>query len=143
MRRIFIALSAAATVALAVVGFPTASSLAASSPAAATDTQPPTEPHLFAIRGLGGCEIDLRIGLSADKVTPQASIRYEVLSNGVLVPGDVITADTRGSRPGFGSLDVYGARSGGTQSFTIRAVDQAGNVSAPSNAISRNVGACG
>ena len=47
-----------------------------------------------------------------------------------------------GSQPGFGSLDAYGAPVGGTQSFTIRAVDQAGNVSAPSNAITRKVGAC-
>jgi hypothetical protein len=66
-----------------------------------------------------------------------------VLSNGGLVPGDVLFADTRGSKPGFGSLDAFGANSGGTQRFTIRAVDQAGNVSAPSNAISRRVGACG
>jgi hypothetical protein len=143
MRRIFSALSAAAIAATAVAGLATASSLARSSPAGATDTHPPTAPQLFAIRGLGGCEIDLRIGLSTDNVTPQASIRYEVLSNRVLVPGDVLLADTRGSQPGFGNLDTFGARSGGKQSFTIRALDQAGNVSAPSNAISRRVGPCG
>jgi hypothetical protein len=69
MRRIISALSAATVVAGAVVGLSTASSLAAASPGRATDTQPPT--HMFAVRGLGGCEIDLRIGLSTDNVTPR------------------------------------------------------------------------
>ena len=109
---------------------------------AATDAQPPTKPHLFAVRGLGGCEIDLRIGLSTDDVTPQSSIRYQVLSNGVFPAGDVFLADTRGSKPGFGNLDAFAGPSGGVQTLTVRAVDQAGNVSAPSNSITRNVGNC-
>jgi hypothetical protein len=106
------------------------------------DTQPPTAPHLLAIHGLGGCEIDLRIGLSKDNVTPQAQIRYQVLSNGKLPAGDVFLADTRGSQPGFGNLDAYAVSEQGAQAFTVRAVDQAGNLSAPSNAISRTVGVC-
>jgi hypothetical protein len=114
--------------------------LGASPASAAPDTQPPTAPHLYAVRGLGGCEINLRIGLSADNITPQPAIRYEVVSNGTVTA--TVRADTRGSKPGFGSLDGFASPAGGVQRLTVVAVDQAGNASAPSNAISRNIGPC-
>jgi hypothetical protein len=114
--------------------------LLASPASAATDTQPPTAPHLFAVRGLGGCEINLRISLSTDNVTPQQAIRYEVLSSGVVT--STVHADTRGSKPGFGGLDAFGKPGGGWQALTVVALDQAGNASAPSNTIGRVVGPC-
>lgn len=107
------------------------------------DTEPPTPPRLFAIRGLGACEIDMRIGLSRDDETAQSAIRYEVLSDGVAFAGDVVRADTRGSQPGFGSLDVFVRSTGRPLRLAIRAIDLAGNMSTPSNAMVRNVGACG
>jgi hypothetical protein len=107
---------------------------------AAADTRPPTAPHLFAVRGLGGCEINMRIGLSTDNVTPQPALRYEVLSNGRVT--STVHADTRGSKPGFGGLDAFASPAGGWQALTVIAVDQAGNLSAPSNTIGRVVGPC-
>jgi hypothetical protein len=114
--------------------------LLAAPASAAVNPQPPTAPHLFSVRGLGGCEINLRITLSIDNVTPQPAIRYKVLSNGTVTA--TVHADTRGSKPGFGSLDAFGSQAGGVQSFTVIAVDQEGMTSLPSNAVSRNVGPC-
>jgi len=105
----------------------------------AADTQPPTPPYISAIFPLGGCEVDMRIGLSTDNRTPQNHIRYQVLSNGVPIPGQVLLADTRISPPGFGNLDAFVRPAPTAQRFTLEAVDQAGNHSAPSFAVSRKV----
>ena len=102
------------------------------------DTQPPTPPYISAIFRLGGCKIDMRIGLSTDNRTPQSLIRYQVLSNGVPIPG-LVLADTRVTPPGFGNLDVVVKPAPTAQRFTVEAVDQAGNYSAPSFAVSRTV----
>jgi hypothetical protein len=105
----------------------------------APDTQPPTPPYISAIFRLGGCKVDMRIGLSTDNRTPRNKIRYQVLSNGVPIPGAVVLADTRISTPGFGNLDVVVRPAPTAQRFTLEAVDQAGNHSAPSFAVSRTV----
>lgn len=106
-----------------------------------SDTQPPTTPHLFGVHGLGGCELDMVIGLSKDNVTPQADIRYQLLSNGLLVPGQIVHAKSNGGQTG--SLDVFVNPSRAPQSLRVRAIDQAGNVSQASNSISRSVtGSC-
>jgi hypothetical protein len=81
----------------------------------------------------------MRIGLSTDNRTPQNQIRYQVLSNGVPIPGQVLLADTRVSPPGFGNLDASVRPAPTAQRFTLEAVDQAGNHSAPSFAVSRTV----
>src|SRR3954447_8401476 len=103
----------------------------------AADTRPPTPPYISAIFPLGGCKVDMRIGLSTDNRTPQNQIRYQVLSNGVPIPGEVLLADTRISPPGFGNLDAFVRPAPTAQRFTLEAVDQAGNHSAPSFAVSR------
>jgi hypothetical protein len=105
----------------------------------AADTQPPTPPYISAIFRLGGCKVDFRIGLSTDNRTPQNQIRYQVLSNGVPIPGALSLADTRISPPGFGNVDVFVRPAPTAQRFTLEAVDQAGNHSAPSFAVSRTV----
>jgi hypothetical protein len=133
-----LAMTAVAIGALASAGFASHAS-AASSLVGAAGTQPPTEPHLFAIRGLGGCELDMVIGLSSDTITSQAALRYQVLSDGRPIAGQILKADTRGAKPGIGNLDAFVSPSPVSQSFTIQAIDQAGNRSAPSNAISRKV----
>jgi hypothetical protein len=133
-----LAMTAVAIGALASAGFASQSS-AAPSLIRAAGTQSPTEPHLFAIRGLGGCELDMVIGLSSDNITPQAALRYQVLSDGRPIAGQILKADTRGAKPGFGNLDAFVSPSHVSQSFSIQAIDQAGNRSAPSNAISRRV----
>ena len=106
----------------------------------APDTQPPTPPYISAIFPLnGGCELAMRIGLSTDNRTPQNQIRYQVLSNGVPIPGQLLLADTRITPPGFGYIDPVVQPAPTAQRFTIEAVDQAGNHSAPSPAVSRLV----
>src|SRR5262245_61267748 len=70
------------------------------------DTQPPTPPYISAIFRLDGrCELAMRIGLSTDNRTPQNEIRYQVLSNGVPIPGEVLLADTRITPSGSGFID--------------------------------------
>jgi hypothetical protein len=126
-----------------LIGLASAGVMATSTlPAAArnaADTQPPTPPYISAIFRLGGCKVDLRIGLSTDNRTPQSQIRYQVLSNEVPIPGALLLADTRITPPGFGHLDVVVRPAPIPQRFTVEAVDQAGNHSAPSFAVSRTV----
>lgn len=123
---------------LAAAGVMVTSTLAAAARTAA-DTQPPTPPYISAIFPLGGCKVDMRIGLSTDNRTPQSEIRYQVLSNGVPIPGQLLLADTRISPPGFGNLDAIVGPAPTAQRFTVEAVDRAGNHSAPSYAVSRTV----
>ena len=126
---------------LAAAGLMVTSTLPAAARTAA-DTQPPTPPYIqaiFPLHSLGPCEVAMRIMLSTDKRTPQNQIRYQVLSNGVPIPGALLLADTRISPPGFGNLDVFVAPAPTAQRFTVEAVDQAGNHSAPSYAVSRKV----
>jgi hypothetical protein len=125
----------------AAAAIPLALTVAATAHAAVTgaaDTGRPGAPRLLRIAGLGGCEISMRIALSADESDSPSSVRYQVASNGAVV--DTVHADTRGSRPGFGSLDAFASPAGGVQIFTIVAVDSDGNASMPSNAIVRNLG---
>jgi hypothetical protein len=110
-------------------------------PAAAASAAP-SAPHLFALRGLGGCELDARIGLSSEPSVAPSALRYELLSDGVPV-GRPVTADTRGSAAGFGNLDLFAAPSPHPQRFTIVAIDPSGAVSAPSNALTRTITSCG
>ena len=104
------------------------------------DSQPPTPPYISQIFRLnGGCELVMRMRLSTDNRTPQNQIRYQVLSNGVPIPGQLLLADTRISPPGWGNVDAFVRPAPTAQRFTLEAVDQAGNHSAPSAAVSRLV----
>lgn len=123
---------------LASAGLMVTSTLPAAASTAA-DTQPPTPPYISAIFPLGGCEVSMRIGLSTDNRTPQNQIRYQVLSNGVPIPGQLLLADTRITPPGFGFLDPVVRPAPTAQRFTVEAVDQAGNHSAPSFPVSRKI----
>jgi hypothetical protein len=123
---------------LASAGLMFTSTLAAAAPTAA-DTQPPTPPYISAIFPLGGCKVSMRIGLSTDNRTPQNKIRYQVLSNGVPIPGQLLLADTSISPPGFGNLVVLVGPAPTAQRFTLEAVDRAGNHSPPSFPVSRTV----
>ena len=107
-------------------------------PRVAADGQPPGTPHLFRVAGLGGCEIDMRISLSADESDPPSVVLYRVTSNGTVIA--TVHADTRGSAPGFGTLDVFASRTGGTQALAVSGVDSDGNVSGASNTVTRSFG---
>ena len=88
------------------------------------DTEPPSAPtNLYGWDGGDGArEINLFWTQSVDNQTPQASILYEVYMNGVL---DHTTTGT-------GRTILY-ATQAGANTFTVIAVDQAGNRSAPAN----------
>jgi hypothetical protein len=93
------------------------------SAASGVDTEPPTSPsNLYGWdTGDGAREINLFWTESVDNQTPQASIAYEVYLNGVL---DHTTS---------GDRTILYATSGGANTFTIIAVDDAGNRSAPAS----------
>ena len=88
------------------------------------DTEPPTSPgNLYGWdTGDGAREINLFWTQSVDNQTPQASIVYEVYQNGVL--DHTVT--------GFGRTILY-ATQAGANTFTVIAVDAAGNRSAPAS----------
>jgi hypothetical protein len=89
----------------------------------ATDTEPPSSPtNLYGWDvGDGAREINLFWTESVDNQTPQASIVYEVYMNGVL---DHTTS---------GDRTILYANQAGENTFTVIAVDDAGNRSAPAN----------
>lgn len=87
------------------------------------DTEPPSAPtNLYGWdAGDGAREINLFWTQSVDNQTPQASILYEVYMNGVL------DQSTTGGRA------ILYATQAGANVFTVIAVDQAGNKSAPAS----------
>jgi len=90
------------------------------------DTEPPSAPgnlHGWDV-GDGAREINLFWTQSVDNQTPQVSIVYEVYQNGVL--DHTIT--------GVGRTILY-ANQAGENTFTVIAVDEAGNKSAPASHI--------
>jgi hypothetical protein len=89
----------------------------------ATDTEPPSSPQNLHgwDAGDGAREINLFWTESFDNQTPQASIAYEVYLNGVL---DHTTSGARA---------ILYATQGGENIFTVIAVDDAGNRSAPAS----------
>ena len=84
---------------------------------------PPTAPaNLFVSDQYCG-EVRLTWTQSTDDQDPQSAIRYRIFINGVL--------DPLGTPIGVGRTITYGVD--GVNAFVLRAVDSAGNVSAPSN----------
>lgn len=93
--------------------------------AASTDVTPPTAPSNLRVSDRG-CPAEVRMTWtqSTDDQDPQAAIRYRVFINGV---HDLAS----GTPMGVGVWPTYGVD--GINVFVLRAVDSAGNVSAPSN----------
>ncbi len=122
---------------LAAAGLMVTGTLPAAASTAA-DTQPPRPPYISAINRVG-CQVQMRILLSTDNQTPQNQIRYQMFSNGVPIPGDLLLADTRITPPGWGYVDAVVAPAPTARRWTLEAVDLAGNHSQQSNALSRTV----
>jgi hypothetical protein len=99
--------------------------------AADADTTPPTAPYINYASGLqwfGPCSVTVGLQRSTDDVTPQSDLTYEVFADGVYL-GTLID---RGTDSGvWGGLKL---QHGGSNTITAKAVDAAGNRSAPSNA---------
>ena len=98
------------------------------------DTTPPTAPWLGYASGLlwtGECQtVTLGVGLSTDDVTPQLDLTYEVFADGEYL-GTLIKTNNYPSDSVWGALKLEHP---GPNTITAKAVDLAGNRSAPSNA---------
>jgi chitodextrinase len=94
---------------------------------ATNDVTPPSAPTNVHITGSFGCpEFFLGWTQATDDTDPQHLIEYEIYVNGVLSPLPVSA--------GVDEDFVY-ATDGGANTFTVKAVDQAGNTSAASNGV--------
>jgi Fibronectin type III domain len=94
---------------------------------ASSDVTPPSVPANVRIVGGFGCpEFFFGWTQSTDDIDPQFLIEYEIYVNGVLSP----LAVSAGVDQDF----VY-ATDSGANTFTVKAVDQAGNTSAASNGV--------
>jgi chitodextrinase len=95
------------------------------STAATNDVTPPSAPTNVRVTGGFGCpEFFVGWAQSSDDTDPQHLIEYELYVNGVLSPLPVSA--------GIGEDFVY-ATDVGANTFTVKAVDQAGNTSEASN----------
>jgi chitodextrinase len=88
-----------------------------------TDVTPPSAPTDLRVSDQSCGEVRVTWTQSTDDQDPQSAIRYRIFINGVLdpLPGPI----------GTGRWITYGVD--GSNTFVLRAVDSAGNVSAPSN----------
>jgi hypothetical protein len=128
---------------LASAGVMVTSTLAAAAPAAADLPKVPTPPYIHAIFPLGGCRVAMQILLSTDDSTPQNQIRYQVFSNGVPIPGDLVLARVNYPAPGYGALGATVQPAPTPQRFTLEAVDLEGDHSGMSAGLSRTIPNCG
>jgi hypothetical protein len=94
---------------------------------ATSDVTPPSAPtNVRILENLDCVEFWIGWTQSTDDTDPQSAIEYEIYVNGVLSP-----------LPVGGGIDrdfVYGT-AGGENTFTVKAVDRAGNTSEASNAV--------
>jgi len=103
--------------------------------AASTDTTPPTAPMNLRVSNEDWCgEVDVRWTQSTDDQDLQSAIRYRIFINGAPDPFDP-------GAIGTGRTITYGVVDG-ENTFVLRAVDSAGNVSGPSNAYTLEVNIC-
>jgi Fibronectin type III domain len=94
---------------------------------ASSDVTPPSAPTNVRIVGSNGCpEFFVGWTQSTDNNDPQSLIEYEIYVNGILSP----LAVSAGVDQDF----VY-ATDSGANTFTVKAVDQAGNTSGASNGV--------
>ena len=95
-----------------------------------TDTTPPTAPTGLQIGHSHSCEIVVRWTQSTDNKDRQAAIRYELFDNGIFDPNFAFVIGT-------GRWTSYGFE--GSNTWVLYAIDSAGNRSAPSNSVSREL----
>ncbi len=108
----------------------TSNTLTVTTPAA-TDTSPPSAPGNLMGLEVGSCEGWLSWDPSTDDVDPASTIRYDAYVNGVFDSATI----------GYTKSIVYATKNG-TNTYTIVAVDSAGNESQPSTVEIPNMFLC-
>jgi chitodextrinase len=115
--------------------FSPASDAVSATTEASTDTAPPTAPTGLRVFDEDGCgEVELRWTQSTDDQDPPSAIRYRIFING---EPDPVGIDAIGT----GRWITYGIVDG-ENTFVLRAIDSAGNVSAPSNSYPIQLNIC-
>ena len=94
--------------------------------AAAPDRTPPTAPHIVYLQGYYCLTLIVGVDRSTDNRTPQSQLTYDVFADGRLIGS---MADL-GSESGVWSIQHLTHT--GPNTITVKAVDAAGNRSAPS-----------
>ena len=97
---------------------------------ASTDTTPPAAVTDLRIGHSHSCEIVVRWTQTTDDQDPQSAIRYELFDNGILDPNFAFVIGT-------GRWTSYGFE--GSNTWVLHAIDSAGNRSAPSNSVTREL----
>jgi hypothetical protein len=98
-------------------------------PAAPVDRTPPTAPSLGYTAGFQCTMLIIHVYRSTDNATPQSQLRYQVYSDGVPLGAPLV--DT-GYWDGIFAVMNFETLSAGYRNVSVRAIDAAGNRSAPS-----------
>jgi hypothetical protein len=93
---------------------------------AATDRTPPTAPRIIYLQGYFCLTLIVGVDRSTDNRTPQSQLTYDVFADGQRI-GSMVD---QGSESGVWSIQHLTHT--GPNTITVRAVDAAGNRSAPS-----------
>jgi len=118
---------------MTVAAVATLSALLTGTPARAAVDAPPTAPTWGYAEGFQCTMLIVGINKSTDDVTPQSQLRYQVYSDGV--PLEAPLADT-GYQYGVWAVMHFTTQAAGYHTVTVRAIDAAGNLSAPSRPVS-------
>jgi chitinase len=110
---------------------PTTAPVSATTPVT-TDVTPPTAPANLQVRDQYCSEVGVSWTPSTDDQDPPEAIRYQLFINGVLDPASTTIGASRNLTYGVDGLNT----------FVLRAVDSAGNVSAPSNEVKLTLDDC-
>lgn len=115
------------TIAVTAVAVLSTALVSTSAAASRADTTPPTAPAWGYAQGFYCLTLIAGVHRSTDDVTPQSQLRYEIYDNGVRI-GSMVD---QGAYAGVFAVLQMPGNGPGSHSITVRAIDAAGNRSAP------------